>query len=319
MGNSLQDIDPPECACQARQAEGTCLQVKRYTLLGILLVRGRHQKYPRLSRTRAPQPTRPPSGRSPSAAAPCSGTALGTEPGRMRQVSPSYATGPRVPRPEAARTQHPARRRPEAEQGPAAAPHTQPLPRHRPPSPPVGAPSPRRQRPQPPAARPRPRGAGGRGQRGGVASERGALARSGDSSRDLRPRPPLANKSAARPRTQNFHVGKSQDGAGRRGARGRSRRGRTGREAAPKRSAGGAGGAGRTCCSRRCGGGERCAAAEGGAAPGRREGPGPAARPGAAGAEGRRRPRRALSAGAGRRRGVGAAGSAAAPRGALPR
>lgn len=174
---------------------------------------------------------------------------------------------------------------PRGRTGAGGSPHTQPLPRHRPPSPPVGAPSPRRQRPQPPAARPRPRGAGGRGQRGGVASERGALARSGDSSRDLRPRPPLANKSAARPRTQNFHVGKSQDGAGRRGARGRSRRGRTGREAAPKRSAGGAGGAGRTCCARRCGGGERCAAAEGGAAPGRREGPGPAARPGAAGAE----------------------------------
>lgn len=164
MGNSLQDIDPPECACQARQAEGTCLQVKRYTLLGILLVRGRHQKYPRLSRTRAPQPTRPPSGRSPSAAAPCSGTALGTEPGRMRQVSPSYATGPRVPRPEAARTQHPARRRPEAEQGPAAAPTRSPsLGTARPPLPSA---------PPPPAANGRNRRRRGpaRGGRGGVAN-----------------------------------------------------------------------------------------------------------------------------------------------------
>lgn len=43
--------------------------------------------------------------------------------------------------------------------------------------------------------------------------ERDSLARSSDSSRDLRPRPPTANKSAARLQTQNFHVGKSQDGA----------------------------------------------------------------------------------------------------------
>lgn len=45
------------------------------------------------------------------------------------------------------------------------------------------------------------------------------LARNSESSRDLRPRPPAANKSAGRLQTQNFHVGKSQDGRERSGAR----------------------------------------------------------------------------------------------------
>lgn len=44
------------------------------------------------------------------------------------------------------------------------------------------------------------------------------LARNSKSSRDLRPRPPAANKSAGRLQTQNFHVGKSQDGRERSGA-----------------------------------------------------------------------------------------------------
>lgn len=44
------------------------------------------------------------------------------------------------------------------------------------------------------------------------------LARNSESSRDLRPRPPAANKSAGRLQTQNFHVGKSQDGRERSGA-----------------------------------------------------------------------------------------------------
>lgn len=44
------------------------------------------------------------------------------------------------------------------------------------------------------------------------AAERLPLARNSESSRDLRPRPPAANKSAGRLQTQNFHVGKSQDG-----------------------------------------------------------------------------------------------------------
>ncbi|XP_074393731.1 uncharacterized protein LOC113460845 [Zonotrichia albicollis] len=106
---------------------------------------------------------------------------------------------------------------------------------------------------------------GGRGGlRGGAACE-AALARSGDSSRDLRPRPPPANKSAARPRTQNFHVGKSQDGAagarrGRAGDTGRYRRpagrGRTGR-GRRRRGDCGRHRAGRTCCARRRGKGWR--------------------------------------------------------------
>lgn len=44
------------------------------------------------------------------------------------------------------------------------------------------------------------------------------LARNSKNSRDLRPRPPAANKSAGRLQTQNFHVGKSQDGRERSGA-----------------------------------------------------------------------------------------------------
>lgn len=57
------------------------------------------------------------------------------------------------------------------------------------------------------------------------------LARNSESSRDLRPRPPAANKSAGRLQTQNFHVGKSQDGRERSGARGGSRPGNAWRPA----------------------------------------------------------------------------------------
>lgn len=69
------------------------------------------------------------------------------------------------------------------------------------------------------------------------------LARNSESSRDLRPRPPAANKSAGRLQTQNFHVGKSQDG--------RERSGAQGGEPARECLAAGAGGAGWGACSGR--------------------------------------------------------------------
>lgn len=72
------------------------------------------------------------------------------------------------------------------------------------------------------------------------AAERAApLGAESRSRRDLRPRPPAANKSAGRLQTQNFHVGKSQDGrersaARRSPARGGSRRGLLGGRRRPE-------------------------------------------------------------------------------------
>lgn len=66
------------------------------------------------------------------------------------------------------------------------------------------------------------------------------LARNSESSRDLRPRPPAANKSAGRLQTQNFHVGKSQDG--------REQSGALGGEPAREWLAAGVGGAGWGAC-----------------------------------------------------------------------
>lgn len=65
------------------------------------------------------------------------------------------------------------------------------------------------------------------------------LARNSKSSRDLRPRPPAANKSAGRLQTQNFHVGKSQDGRERSGAPTGSLAQRPGAQRAGLRRAGG--------------------------------------------------------------------------------
>lgn len=96
------------------------------------------------------------------------------------------------------------------------------------------------------------------------------LARNSESSRDLRPRPPAANKSAGRLQTQNFHVGKSQDGRERSGARGG--------EPARECLAAGAGGAGWGAC-----GGHRRGHAGGRPGPGRPEPDHPPPVPGASG------------------------------------
>lgn len=103
------------------------------------------------------------------------------------------------------------------------------------------------------------------------------LARNSESSRDLRPRPPAANKSAGRLQTQNFHVGKSQDGRERSGARGG--------EPARECLAAGAGGAGWGAC-----GGRRRGHAGGRPGPGRPEPDHPPPVPGASGHPALRQP-----------------------------
>lgn len=103
------------------------------------------------------------------------------------------------------------------------------------------------------------------------------LARNSESSRDLRPRPPAANKSAGRLQTQNFHVGKSQDGRELSGARGG--------EPARECLAAAAGGAGWGAC-----GGRRRGHAGGRPGPGRPEPDHPLPVPGASGHPALRQP-----------------------------
>lgn len=103
------------------------------------------------------------------------------------------------------------------------------------------------------------------------------LARNSESSRDLRPRPPAANKSAGRLQTQNFHVGKSQDGRELSGARGG--------EPARECLAAAAGGAGWGAC-----GGRRRGHAGGRPGPGRPEPDHPPPVPGASGHPALRQP-----------------------------
>lgn len=234
----------------------------------------------------------------------------------MRQVSPSYGTGPRAHRSEATGTQHPAPRRPEPTWGRRQPPHTAP------PSAPPALLSRRRSLPPPLNGRNCRRRGPARGGRGAwpargawppsEAPWRGAATAAVTS--DPARRWPIRARLVPEPKISTSAKVKMERGGARRadgavvaGRDARPHRG--GRRGAPAERGGpvALGGAA-----------DRCAAAEGGVAPARREGPGPAARQGAAGAEGRR-PCRALSAGAGRRRGAGAAGSAAAPRGAFRR